>query len=143
MNKVLKKIETKKDYSDFGIHLDLYENKEKSVLNEFLFSFLITKFYSNNENIIYIPKNIEIYIEIPNCFYDFKSNYDILNSFELDNIELKSLPQLILSEKKFTHLKNMLNLNTSEEISKYIYDKMEEEKILLSSNKNIYKIIYL
>jgi ethanolamine utilization protein EutQ (cupin superfamily) len=35
-----------------AIHLDL--------LN------LITKFYSNNENIIYIPKDIEIYIKINN-----------------------------------------------------------------------------
>ena len=41
----------------YSFSLDLYKINEKSVLNEFLFSFLITKFYSNNENIIYIPNN--------------------------------------------------------------------------------------
>lgn len=39
-----------------AIHLDLYDNNEPSILNEFLFSFLITKFYSNSENYIYIKR---------------------------------------------------------------------------------------
>lgn len=100
----------------------MYESNEDLILNEFLFSFLITKFYSNNENIIYIPKNIEIYIEIPNCFYDFKSNCDILNLFlheqNKDCITLKSLPKLQLSDKnsKLTNLKNMTGENTIEKI---------------------------
>ena len=54
-----------KEYKKIAIHLDLKESKEISILNEFLFSFLITKFYTCNENIIYIPIDIEIYIEIP------------------------------------------------------------------------------
>ena len=93
---LLKNIETKNDYDDIAIHLDLFENKEHSVLNEFLFSFLITKFYSNNENIIYIPQNIEIYIEIPNCYKDFMENYAILKSFDLEIIGLPNLPKFHL-----------------------------------------------
>ena len=51
----------------------VFDSKDNIVsgLNEFLFSFLITKFYSNNENVIYIPINIDIYIEMPNSFKDF------------------------------------------------------------------------
>ena len=61
-----------------AIYLDLLESNNHSVLNEFLFSFLITKFYSNNEDFIYIPSNLEIYVEIPNCFNDFIQNHKIL-----------------------------------------------------------------
>ena len=82
LEKIMKSIPDDNNYEDRAIHLDLFESKEHSVLNEFLFSFLITKFYSNNENIIYIPINIEIYIEIPNCFNDFISNYKILQFFK-------------------------------------------------------------
>lgn len=88
--------------NNISIHLDLHEHNEDSIsiLNEFLFSFLITQFYSNNDNIIYKPKNIEIYIEIPNCLNDFKSNFDILKTFEDENIKIDEKPKLELSKKK-------------------------------------------
>jgi hypothetical protein len=54
-------------YKDIAIHIDLSESKEIYLINEFLFSFLITKFYINNEDIIFIPKDLNIYIEILNC----------------------------------------------------------------------------
>jgi len=41
----MKKIPKDNKYKNIAIHLDLYETKDYSVLNEFLFSFLITKFY--------------------------------------------------------------------------------------------------
>ena len=63
--KLMKKIKNE-NYKEIAIHLDLTESKEKSIINEFFFSFLITKFYTNNENIIYIPKDISIYVEVPN-----------------------------------------------------------------------------
>ena len=101
LDEVLKKIKnvSKENGDDIAIHLDLYETTEISILNEFLFSILITKFYANNENILYMPKNIEIYIEIPNCFKDFLSNYDILNSFSITKINLNKEPDLKLSSK--------------------------------------------
>ena len=82
------------DYSEFdevAIHLDLIETKEFSLINEFLFSFLITKFYSNNENIIYIPNNIKIYIEVPNSCEDYLTKFGILNTFDRENIVLGEL----------------------------------------------------
>ena len=42
---ILFKIKTIEDYNDIAIHLDLFENNETSIINEFLFSLLITKFY--------------------------------------------------------------------------------------------------
>jgi len=130
LNKILKKIESVKDkndnYEDISIHLDLYENKEKSVLNEFLFSFLIKKFYSNNENIIYIPKNIEI--EIPNCFFDFIKNCDILKTFEIKNITFENMPGLKLPKKKIDQYDFMLGLNTNKKIHKFILYNIEKEE---------------
>ena len=128
LNNILKSIETK-DYNHIAIHLDLFENDEESIsiLKEFLFSFLITKFYSINQYIIYIPKNIEIFIEIPNCFNDFKSNYNILNSFDPIKIDLNDLPELQLSKKKMKLFKNMLNLNSQNEIRDFIKNNIGKD----------------
>ena len=117
-----------KEKKDFAIHLDLYDNNETSILNEFLFSFLITKFYSNSENIIYIPKDIEIFVEVPNCFEDFLSKYKILNSFETEKIELEKKPELDLSDDKLHHFGNMLDLHNNKDISEYINQHFEISK---------------
>ena len=77
------------DYSEFNnvaIHLDLIDTKETSLINEFLFSFLITRFYTNNGNIIYIPNNLKIYIEVPNSFETYLTKFGILKSFNIENI---------------------------------------------------------
>ena len=42
---------TNKKYEDIAIRLDLTESEEISIFNEFFFSFLITRFYKNDENI--------------------------------------------------------------------------------------------
>ena len=122
LEKIMKNIKTENYFKDIAIHLDLFESREQSILNEFLFSFLITKFYSNNENIIYIPKNIEIYIEIPNCFNDFISNYEILKLFERedDNISIEDIPELNLSEDKIHLFKNMLDIDNNKDIYNWI-----------------------
>ena len=87
LNEVKIEIKNKnKKYEDIAIHLDLTESKEASIINEFFFGFLITKFYTNNENYIYIPKDIHIFIEIPNCFEDYLSKFSILNIFNKVNI---------------------------------------------------------
>ena len=126
LNKILKKIDEikKKENKKIAIHLDLYDNDsdnaDTSILNEFLFSVLITKFYSNTENIVYLPKEIEIYVEVPNCFEDFISRYKILSAFNIKNIELDNKPELNLSEDKLLHFKNMLGLHSNQEIEKEI-----------------------
>ena len=115
---------TKENYEDIAIHLDLFDSKDNtvSILNEFLFSFLITKFYSSNENVIYIPTNIEIYIEIPNSFKNFLRNYGILKSFKRDNdiITIENLPELNLSDDKINLFKNMLGKNNNKEIYQWL-----------------------
>ena len=120
-------IKTKYNYKDIAIHLDLFESKEHSVLNDFLFSSLITKFYSYNENIIYIPSDIEIYIEIPNCFYDFIDNHKLLNFFQKEIITLNNLQELDLSKDKINFFKNMLGLDTNHKIYKWIKERFNLE----------------
>ena len=90
-NRCVKKHENSEDkedineeYTEFdkvAIHLDIIETKDIDLVNEFLFSFLITKFYTNNENIIYIPNNIKIYIEVPNSTEDYSLDFLILNDY--------------------------------------------------------------
>ena len=64
--------------------LNLTESKQTSTINGF-FSFLIVKFYTYHENIIYIPKELDIYMETPNFFKDYISKFGILNA----NIQIK------------------------------------------------------
>ena len=99
-----------------AIHLDLKESEEINLINEFLFSFLITKFYSYKENIIYIPKDIEIYIEIPNCFKDYLSQFGILKIFPNNIITLANKPILDLPKEIINIFNRLIGLRTNEEI---------------------------
>jgi len=112
-----------------AIHLDLTESEETSITNEFLFSFLIAKFYTNNETIIYIPKDIEIYIEIPNCFKNYFSQFGILNIFPRETIHMDNMPKLNLEEKTIEIFNRMIELNSNEEIEeKFIKKYMDSSK---------------
>ena len=102
-----------------AIHLDLTETKEISILNEFFFSFLITKFYSNNENIIYIPKDIHIYIEIPNCFEDYLSKFSILGIFKKENITFENMSPFNYPEEIITLFDRMLSIKSNDVIQKF------------------------
>ena len=108
------------EYKDVAIHLDLTESEEKSVVNEFFFSFLITKFYMNNESIIYIPKDIDIYIEIPNCFKDYLSKFTILKIFKKENITFEDLPEFNYPKEILDIFNRMLGINTNQSIRKFI-----------------------
>ena len=125
LEKLLDKIneeinQNNKKYDDIGIHLDLTESQETSIINEFFFSFLITKFYTNNENIIYIPKDIHIYIEIPNCFEDYLSKFGILSIFKKENITFENMPLFNYPEKIIKLFKNMLDFNSNEQIQEFV-----------------------
>jgi len=121
LSSILKLINKKKyDYEKISIHLDLTESKETSIINEFLFSFLITKFYINNENIIFIPKDIQIYIEIPNCFKNYLSKLGIIKIFNCENISLDNIPNLDLSREIIDIFSQMLKFKSKEEIEKFI-----------------------
>jgi hypothetical protein len=127
------KSETNEEYTEFNnvaIHLDIIETKETSLINEFLFSFLITKFYTNNESIIYIPNNIKIYVEVPNSFENYLIKFGILNAFNIENITLegtkskeeKDIPMLPLElEDNVKKIFKRLNgFETDKEIENYI-----------------------
>ena len=92
-----------------------------------MFSFCITKCYANDRNVLYIPINIEIYIEIPNCFINFIENYPILNYFHINKIDLENKEKLRLDKetKKFFNWmipneENDIELKPEEYIKKYI-----------------------
>ena len=138
--RLLKKIkkESENNYQNVVIHLDLTESKETSIINEFLFSFLVTKFYANNENIIYIPKDIDIYIEFPNCFDNYISKFCIFNSklFTMENIEIDNIPKLDLPENIIDNFNRLLELDSNNKIEKFI-------KRYIGINKFSYHQIYI
>ena len=120
------KEEVNLNYNNVAIHLDLIETEDSALINEFLLSFLITKFYTNNEDIIYIPNNIKIYVEIPNSFENYLSKIGILNAFEIDTIKLGDLPKLELDEDIKKTFKIMLGKEAEkdEQIENFIKDNI-------------------
>ena len=110
------------NYNKVAIHLDLIETEDISIINEFLLSFLFTKFYTNNEDIIYIPNNIKIYVEIPNSFENYLSKVGILNIFEIEKINLGNLSKLELDKNVNNTFQIMLGkeAETDEQIETFI-----------------------
>ena len=127
---LLKKIkeEEREKIEEVAIHLDLKETNEISIINEFLFSFLITKFYINSENIIYIPKDFEIYIEISNSFENYFSKLNILKKFELNNITIENIPKLDLPEDTIKFFDENFKINSNQQIELFIKKYIGFEK---------------
>ena len=123
---ILKKVKEEKgeNYEKVAIHLDLKKSKKTSIINEFLFSFLITQFYINNENIIYILKDIQIYIEIPNCFDNYLSKFGILKFFNSQKISLDKIQKLDLPKEIINIFSRILGYKSNEEIEKFIKAKI-------------------
>ena len=89
----LKKLEVD---SNCVIHFDLYDTDQTSLMMDFLFSILITRFYGQNEDIFYLSKNIPIKIEIPNSFIDFFEKFQILTLFNKKELTISNLCPLIV-----------------------------------------------
>jgi len=70
-----------------ALHIDLYDTRQIEYMNEFLFSFLILKYYSKNENIFYYGDEIKIKVEIPNSFIDYKQVYPIFGFFKKKHLD--------------------------------------------------------
>ena len=141
---------------NIGIHLDLFYTKNISLMNYFLFAMLITKFFQTNNYILYIPKNINIYIEIPNGPQQFLDDYPILTIFKRINISLdnqipleisnENLPKEVnnldkknimtyIEKRNYLNIINYLSLNKKEDIKNY------DEKIKIVASR-ISKCIY-
>ena len=79
-------------------------------MKDFLYSFLITKLYGNNETLFYLSKEIEIKIEIPCGFIDFFLKFPILNMFKnKKKMTINKLPPLIVSEKINSNIQIVCN----------------------------------
>ena len=121
LKNLLEKIKKENEnYDNVALHIDLTDSEEKSVLNEFFFSFLITKFYTNNEKILYIPKGISIYIEIPNCFDNYLEKMSILDIFTREHITFDKMPDYDYPDSVIQQFKNMKNIDSNTGIKKFV-----------------------
>ena len=99
-----------KKASETVIHLDLCDTKETDLMKNFLFSFLVTKLYGQNENIFYLSKNVEIKIEIPNGFTNFFYKFPILDMFENKyEIRIDKLEELIVDPQINSNIQIVCN----------------------------------
>ena len=121
--KRLNNIKIENQYIDSTvIHLDLYDTDKVDLMKDFLFSFLITKLYGQNEKLFYLPKKVEIKIEIPYGFIDFFLKFPILNMFEKKiPLSINNLPPLIVKEDVESNIQivcNYLKLLKNKELAK-------------------------
>ena len=128
-----------------GIHLDLFYTKNTPLMQYFLFAFLITKLFQVNDNILYIPKKFNIYVEITNGPQRFLDDFPVLKIFKAKNISLENQEPLDIKDK------NMINeivltfdKNKNEEYIKDIQEKLNNKDNLMTYiEKKLYlNIIY-
>ena len=79
-----------------SLHIDLLETNKLDLIRDFLFSFLIMKYYSKEENIFYYGNEIKIKIEIPNSFDNYFNKFPILDFFEVYRMDINNLEPLIV-----------------------------------------------
>ena len=90
--KRLKDIKETKNINNGTFHIDLYDTENIELMNEFLFSILVTKMYRQNQDIFYLGRDIPIMIEIPNSSIDYMKNYPILELFDIKILKIEELP---------------------------------------------------
>ena len=122
----LKELNLEKNEKQYGLHLDVSDTKQIELFEDFLFSFLIQKFYSNNENIFCYEDNVKIYIEIQNGFLNLIEKFSLFKEFHIHNID--KLPELELQENEnsfhdFEHMQKKDENNTLSNIE--IHKKKE------------------
>ena len=134
------------------IHLDLYDTDNIDLMLDFLFSILITKLYKHNEKIVYLPKDIEIKIEIPNSFINFFEKFPLLTLIpNQTKMSINELEPLIVSKNINSNIQivcNYLKLrkeNKINDVDLYFPGITPEEikaNILVDKNKNeVFKTI--
>ena len=80
-----------------ALHIDLLETNKLDLIRDFLFTFLIIKYYSKEEHIFYYGEEIKIKIEVPNSFHNYFNKFPILEFFETYKIDNDNLEPLIVS----------------------------------------------
>ena len=99
--------------------MDLNDSDKIGLMLEFLFSILVTRFYGQNEDIFFLPKNIPIKIEVPNTFINFFEKFYILKLFRIKEIKIDKLAPLIVPE----------NINCNIEIVANYLKALKENRI--------------
>ena len=133
-NNIIKRLKELNIENNTVIHLDLYDTENISLMKEFLFSILILKSYGENENFVYLPKDINIKIEIQNGKMDFIELFPILTLFPSKKLYISNLPPLIISKEIDSNVQIVANY------LKLIKNKQIDEKELYIENishKNI------
>ena len=92
-----------------ALHIDLLETNKIDLIRDFLFSFLIIKCYSKEENIFYFGDEIKIKIEIPNSFEDYFTKFSILNFFEIYKINQNNIEPLLVSQDITSNIQIVAN----------------------------------
>ena len=110
-------------------HVDLYDTDLKSLMNDFLYFILITRLYSEENNIFYLSKDVKIYIEVPNSFINFFQKFPILDLFpkkllSIDNLEPLIVPNDISSNIKIVSI-----------YLKYLKEESDNNSFNIKSNK--------
>ena len=118
----LKNLKIEKD-NLYGLHLDFSDTNQKELFEDFIFSFLIQRVYSNNEDIFCYEDNVKIFIEIPNSFFNFMEKFKLFKEFPLHFIE--DLPKFELLEKK----------NSFQDFEDMEYDKKNKLSLLDINNR--------
>ena len=106
---IIRRLKKLKVNSYCVIHIDLYDTDQTSLMMDFLFSILITRFYGQNEDVFYLSKNIPIKIEIPNSFIDFFEKFQILTLFNKKELTISNLSPLIVPNKIDSNIQIVAN----------------------------------
>ena len=91
------------------IHLDLYDSKQKDLMKDFLYCFLVTKLYGQNEFLFYLSKKVEIIIEIQCSFTNFFYKFPILSMFKQRKMTIDNLPGLIIKPEINSNIQIVCN----------------------------------
>ena len=110
------------------IHLDLYDSKQTELMKDFLYSFLITKLYGQNENLFYLSKKVNIIIEIPCGFVNFFNKFPLLSMFKnKTEMKIANLPPLIIEKELDSNIQIVCNY-----IKLYKTGKISEKDLIIN-----------
>ena len=119
---ILERLKFLKIDNNCVFHLDLNNTDNLELMKEFLFSILITKFYSHNKGIYYLSNDISIKIEIPNSFIDFFEKFSILSLFKITEMKISNLAPLIVQNELDSNVQivsNYLKALKEDKINKF------------------------
>ena len=105
----LKELKNANKFNNGILHLDLYDTEQIELMNEFLFSILITKIYGQNDEIFYLPYDLEIMIEKPNGFNYFINKFPILQIFSGVEFPSNFLESLIVENRLDSNIQIVAN----------------------------------